>query len=296
MVNKTYRSSNGVHFVVAAESVSVGGLISTDPPLVVAIHGGTYTGKYFDIRGCSLLDRASTLGIPIAVVDRPKYGASANVALVDDSIESNAKAVNSALSDLWRENNGRSSGIFLVGHSIGGAVSILIAATQREWPLLGIAISGVGIRPPQSVADHWHSLPPLASIDVPADAKDALMYGPDGTFDVSARSNAHEADAPAPRQELQDIVFRWPSLFPEVAPKVDVPVHYRQPEFENLWVVSEQEVTNFAAQFTHSGKVDARLLRGSGHNIDFHRLGAAFQLEQLSFAIECSATGCTKRG
>ena len=34
-------------------------------PLVVAIHGGTYSSAYFDVPGYSLLDRAAAVGIPI---------------------------------------------------------------------------------------------------------------------------------------------------------------------------------------------------------------------------------------
>ena len=47
-----------------------------DLPLVIALHGGTYTSAYFDVPGYSLLDRASGLGIPVIAVDRPGYGGS----------------------------------------------------------------------------------------------------------------------------------------------------------------------------------------------------------------------------
>lgn len=44
---------------------------TTDYPLVIAIHGGTYTSTYFDVPGYSLLDRAAALGIPSIAIDRP---------------------------------------------------------------------------------------------------------------------------------------------------------------------------------------------------------------------------------
>ena len=34
---------------------------AADVPLVIALHGGTYTSTYFDIPGYSLLDRAAAL-------------------------------------------------------------------------------------------------------------------------------------------------------------------------------------------------------------------------------------------
>jgi hypothetical protein len=33
-------------------------------PLIIAIHGGTYTSRYFDVPGHSLLDQAGRNGIP----------------------------------------------------------------------------------------------------------------------------------------------------------------------------------------------------------------------------------------
>jgi len=41
------------------------------PPLIVAIHGGTYNSGYFDVAGYSLIQRAAGLGIPILALDRP---------------------------------------------------------------------------------------------------------------------------------------------------------------------------------------------------------------------------------
>jgi pimeloyl-ACP methyl ester carboxylesterase len=276
---------NGVSFTVSPVTDSS---FSADHPLVVAIHGGTYSGKYFDLKGHSLLDRAAMNGIPSAAVDRPHYGSSEGVVSRDGSIESSALAVNKAISELWSERTGCAKGVFIVGHSIGGAVSILLAAMERNWPLLGIAISGIGLRSPNSVVEQWQGLPPVESIEVPAEAKDFLMYGPEGSYLQSVRALAHEADSQTPRQELIDIVFEWPRLLREAAPRVEVPIHYRQPEFDNLWIVDQTEVAAFKAQFTRSSLVDGKLMRGVGHNIDFHRLGAAFQLEQLSFALACS--------
>jgi len=63
-------------------------------------------------------------------------------------------------------------------------------------------------------------------------------------------------------------------------------VHYRQAEFDRLWVVDQSEVDTFAASLTASPLVDARLMTGCGHCIDFHLVGPAFQLQQLGFALE----------
>jgi hypothetical protein len=73
-----------------------------------------------------------------------------------------------------------------------------------------------------------------------------------------------------------------------LAAKVKVPVHYRQAEFDPLWVVGQDQIDGFAAAFSASPLVDARSFASAGHCIDFHRLGLAFQLEQLEFALRCT--------
>jgi pimeloyl-ACP methyl ester carboxylesterase len=51
----------------------VDGALAAHTPLVVAIHGGTYTSAYFDVPGASLMERAAANGIPIVAPDRPGY-------------------------------------------------------------------------------------------------------------------------------------------------------------------------------------------------------------------------------
>ena len=71
--------------------------------------------------------------------------------------------------------------------------------------------------------------------------------------------------------------------------RIGAAVHYRQGEGDNLWQVDEGEVRAFAAALTGSSRVDAAMLRGTGHCLDFHLVGAAFQLVQLAFALQCGA-------
>ena len=44
--------------------------------LLVAIHGGTYTSKYFDTPSSSLLELCASLGYSILALDRPGYGSA----------------------------------------------------------------------------------------------------------------------------------------------------------------------------------------------------------------------------
>jgi pimeloyl-ACP methyl ester carboxylesterase len=261
---------------------------ASDIPLIVALHGGTYTSAYFDVPGYSLLDRAESLGIPIVAIDRPGYGRSTPLAPGDATHLRNAELLDSVIGHLWRDHGAGSRGIVLIGHSIGGAIATLIAARQPRWPLLGLAVSGVGLHTMRGDAEAWAALPNTPTVAMPPPFKDMKMFGAAGTYDAGAPDASRMADAPAPRQELIDIVSVWPQTVLEVAGRVLVPVHYRQAEQDNLWTVDEREVAGFAAAFARAPRVDAALVRGAGHCIDYHRRGAAFQLEQLAFALGCA--------
>ena len=115
------------------------------------------------------------------------------------------------------------------------------------------------------------------------------MFGPKGSYADAMPAASHVAHAPAPRQELLDIVTTWIKDVREVVSQVRVPVHYRQGEFDQLWTVSQDEVKGFADAFTASPSVDASLVKGTGHCMDLHNVGTAFHLQQLGFAVLCAA-------
>jgi pimeloyl-ACP methyl ester carboxylesterase len=259
-------------------------------PLIIAIHGGTYSSNYFDIEGYSLLDRAQAQCLPIIAIDRPGYGHSTDFASAAPSIIHHAQILESAIDEIWRNYKHQACGVVLIGHSIGGAVCIGIAARQPSWPLLGIAVSGVGLDPVPESKDKWNQIPSTQTlVNIPMEAMNGFFFGPEATYDSNVMPQAsYSAGAPAPRSELIDISFGWPKMVATLAANVTVPVHYRQPEFEKLWPVSEDLVSQFANAFSNSPEVDATLVLGAGHCIDFHRVGEQFQLEQLSFAKRCA--------
>jgi pimeloyl-ACP methyl ester carboxylesterase len=257
--------------------------------VIVAIHGGSYTSAYFDVVGHSLLRRAAAVGFRAIALDRPGYGESTPLPTGEETIARNAQRLDAAVGQVWSEFGHGAAGIVLVGHSIGGAIAIAIAALRPSWPLMGIAVSGVGLMLPPQVGGLYAATPD-ALISVPPEAKDSMLFGPRWTHSEDMPAASHIADAPVPRRELQDIFETWPHNVRELAAKVVVPVHYRQGEWDSLWVVDARQIDEFGAAFSGSPEVDAAIVRSTGHCIDFHRLGLSFHLEQLSFASRCTVS------
>jgi pimeloyl-ACP methyl ester carboxylesterase len=257
-------------------------------PLVVAIHGGTYTSGYFDIPGFSLLQRAAALGIPVIAVDRPGYLGSDHVEPGESIILANAVALDQVIGELWQEHGAGHAGVFLIGHSIGGAVTTAVAAGGPAWPLLGIAVSGCLLRVPDGPRLAFDALPDVLMIDLPGPMKDSVMFGPAWTHDPAMPELSHSCDTSVPRAELIDINNGWISRVRSVNAQVTVPVHARQGEFDALWITDAGQARDYAASFTAAPVVDGRLVLRAGHCVDFHHAGAALQLSQLAFALECS--------
>lgn len=259
--------------------------VRSGAPLVIALHGGTYSCAYFDIPGHSLLDNASALGVPVIALDRPNYAGSSPLRSDDSIISDNAEVIGGAIGSIWDEHGGSAPGIVLVAHSIGGAVATTIAATPQSWPLLGLATSGCLVRVPAESAGAWAALPDIPMVDLPVALKDQLMFGPESTYDDAMPAASHPSNTLVPKAELLDITGGWIARRAEVCGRVTVPVHHRQGEFDHLWVTSQAEIDEFRAGFTAAPSVDAELVPASGHCIDFHLPSAEFQRSQLRFAL-----------
>lgn len=162
-----------------------------------------------------------------------------------------------------------------------------MAASRPSWPLLGIAVSGVGLAVTPGDDERWAALPE-GLVSLPTEIKDFVMFGPEGSYRPEMPAASHVANTTCPRAELIDITSTWPRVVREVTGKVTVPVHYRQAEFDRLWIVDQAQVRDFGKAFTQSPKVDAELFPAVGHCIDFHAAAGAFQEQQVKFALDCA--------
>jgi pimeloyl-ACP methyl ester carboxylesterase len=272
-----------------AADTAAGGAGHRGKPLIAALHGGTYTARYYDVAGSargSFMDLAAAAGYPVLCFDRPGYGASPALAPADNTFARHALLLASAIGQA-AERFG-AGGVFLTGHSIGGMIALMIAAGDRDFHLTGLSVTGMGavIRaggPAHALA----SLPPDDTVDLPYDQRDQVMFGPAGTWTADAVEAAHESYALTPVRELIQAP-QWPDEhLPGLAPRITVPVHNALAEFDALWDSTPANVEQFAKLLTAAPFVDASIARATGHSIDHHILGHALHLRQLAFAEEC---------
>jgi pimeloyl-ACP methyl ester carboxylesterase len=258
-------------------------------PVVVAIHGGTYYSKYFDVPRYSLLEVAENEGMATIAIDRPGYGQSNPLPDAPDLLHQNALYLHGIIPRVVAELTPGDAPIFLIGHSMGGAIAITIASLQPEW-LGGIAISGIGTVVPPELPNVFANLPFEEMITLPAEMKDSVMFGPEASMTDEMPGASHVANTTVPLSELMDVISGWVDRFSGLADAVEVPVHYRQAEFDQLWVTDSSTVNEFTQSFRRSEKVDAQIWPGVGHCIDFHKASREFQSRQLAFARSCGAS------
>jgi pimeloyl-ACP methyl ester carboxylesterase len=257
-------------------------------PLLVALHGGTYSGEYYRIAGSaagSYVDVANRNGFSMLVLDRPGYGGSDLLPEDENTFARQAELLDAAVGEMLQSID--ASSVVLVGHSIGGMITLELAARHPSWPLVGVAVTGMGARiPAGGAAETLGSLPFEGVIDLPVPDREGVMFGPAGTFSEDAAVRARASYAPTPFVEL----VRAPQWARErlsvVAPEVAVPVHHGLAEFDALWDTSPEARDAFLAAFAAGVPVESSIVAGVGHSIDHHLLGVVVQLRQLAFALE----------
>lgn len=278
---------DGLTVATAYHPAPGGGL---DQPLLVALHGGTYSSAYFEVAGGplgSFLEVAGRNGFSVLTIDRPGYGESTLLPEEENTFARQAAILDEAIGQataIWP-----TSGVVLVGHSIGGMIGLEIAARHPDWPLLGVATSGNGARIPSGgAAEALGSLPFTGVVDLPVPDRDGVMFGPAGTFSEAALIAAHGSYAPTPFVELVRAPVWAVERLDEVAGAIQVPVHNVLGEYDALWDSSPEALSDYQSRF--AGPVSVSVMRGSGHSIDHHLVGATLQLQQLAFAHACAAT------
>jgi pimeloyl-ACP methyl ester carboxylesterase len=259
----------------------------TGLPLLVCIPGGSYNSHYFDVKGHSFLEAAHAQGFSVVALDRPGYQGSSPVE-GSPTFAKNAVALDAAITELWKRYESSTTGVVLVGHSMGGAIAIHMASNEHSWPLLGISATSIHTDAPQQVTDAWNSIPAEAVIPFSKEQRIQFMYGPEGSYDPAVVDDAEVSADLIPVAELLEVVGPWTTDFAGLAAKVAVPVHYALADTEALWISTDDNVHSFAAAFAASPSVTSERVIGSGHNLDHHNNSAEFHARQLDFARTAS--------
>lgn len=283
----------GSHAIsISAGNVKLSGRFlpaANDQPgaLLVALHGGTYSSKYFDTTSSQLLDFCASLGYSILALDRPGYGSATAVPQDQLSFDGQVPILRQALAEIWKSYGQQSAGMFLIGHSIGGMIVLLLAAEQPHERLLGVNMTGAGGLYNEQTKVAFASLvsdEPTVMMDIAI--KRRAMYGPEWSYPAEQAQYDPQRDVPTAAIELAEAQL-WGTRMPEVAKQVHVPVQFIVPEYDHIWRPDAEALSPVAALFSAAPFVDVGVQRMAGHSVELHTLARAFYMKILAFVEEC---------
>ncbi len=259
-------------------------------PVLVGLHGGLFTGRYFEVAGSpagSFVEIANRNGFSALVIDRPGYGDSGQPPDdYDYAFSEQARVLDAAIGQLLAHYDRPS--VVLIAHSVGGMIGFEIAAAQPSWNLIGLSVTGMGARIPRGgAAEKLGALPLSGVVDVPIDEREKLWYGPDHTCSAAGIAAARTSYAPAPMIELTAAPKWAGSRLDIVAPHITVPIYHVLAEFDALWDGSPAARRLFLSKFTATQRVHSEIVEGVGHCVEHHLIGAAIHYKQLAFAHSC---------
>ncbi|KPI05218.1 hypothetical protein OK074_0356 [Actinobacteria bacterium OK074] len=259
--------------------------------VLVALHGGAVTSRYFDHPAhpeLSLLRTAAALGVTVLALDRPGYGDSApygdTMGDPERRVDLGYAAVDRLLAQL-----SRGAGLFLMAHSIGCDLGVRMAADARRTDLLGVELAGTG----------HHRHPRLTTILTTgrpgARGPRTRAEGGGGIYDLLWEpERLYPADvvgaagllSPGPRYE-NHVAVHWPREFPHLAARVAVPVHFTLGAYEKVWRAGPEGLADIASLFTAAPRVEVAEQAEAGHNLSIGLTATAYHLKVLSFMEEC---------
>lgn len=259
-------------------------------PLIVALHGASYDMRYFDAPGCSVHERAHAAGLSMISITRPGYPATHGSASSQESFERVSATLDSVIGEVWRMLGPGHAGVVLIGHSVGAAIALHVASRRPRWPLLGVAVSGVGDIPAKGPASVFASTPRHLCLEMPFEQVRHFFYSSESSDESTTFDSLAGLLVPFPASDVVEVNTTWCDQLPLVAEKVDVPVHYTLAEWDSLWEVDDERVSAFCSYFTNSPRTWGSVCHGVGHNIEHHAAGYGYVTSVLEFARKLSVT------
>ncbi len=277
--------------VVIVDGVPMSGLLAEAPKpraTIVAIHGGATTGLYFDCPGhpeLSLLRTGAQSGFTMLALDRPGFGSSALYA--DDFVNTSKRidmtyqAIDKILGD-----RDRGAGVFLLAHSAGCELVLRMATDDRGAALLGVEISGTGVRQTEAALEILAS----ASLDrkLPSGLRQ-LLWEPAHLYPDGVDRAVRIRNGPSGVRYEASVVQNWASDLPELAAQVEVPVRFSLGAYEQVWQSGPDALTEVAALFTAAPRVAVYEQPDGGHNLSLGHTATDYHTSVTSFVDECVA-------
>lgn len=260
--------------------------------VILALHGGGYSAGYWNcpVRGTSFFTLAAKLGFHVVAPDRPGYGSSHDFEPARLGLDSQVEFLFDAL-ESWSNTHDYSGPAFVIGHSLGGIIALLMAAHPRAQRLGAVDVLGVPIRFRANPAGETVNSFSQSGTHVPPVDKQTrrlLMFGPDDAYDSLA--NRHDAAAvrPMPVAEYREAIA-MPESWSKVLTRIRIPVQFTVAELETMQATGNEileEVQNLLDSCPHK---TVHLQRRSGHNASAHKIAPAYHLRAIAFFEECLA-------
>ncbi|KAL7422617.1 hypothetical protein Q5752_003265 [Cryptotrichosporon argae] len=262
--------------------------------LLVLIHGGGTNATYFDNTFHSIPAELNALGYNVLNVNRPGYGSNP-VPNTDQPLRTCSPLYAKLFNDVYTSHHGGSGGVILIGHSLGAATSLIIAAEQgNSLPLLGVSALGIiptRARPDISLfegifADDAVQKIPLPEVPTATDLK--LFMGAPDFFDLADLPRLEGIFEGGLKNELKEWIqpdaYEW--FTKDIAPAVNVPLQFMAGEVELQWDTLEAGRPLFDAAarlFTSVPSIETHLLEGGAHNFEFSRNADRLRQKRTAF-------------
>ncbi|GAQ41498.1 thioesterase [Mycobacterium pseudoshottsii JCM 15466] len=279
-----------VSTVVDVDGVAMSALVAEpdqEPKAVIlALHGGATSARYFDCpghRALSLLHTGAAAGFTVVALDRPGYGSSAGDPDAMNRPHQRAALAYGALDRILAQRP-RGAGVFIMGHSNGCELAMWMATETRGAELLGIELAGTG----------WHYQPEAREILTTATGEHRwvslydLLWHPQRLYPPEVL-NAAIISSSAPAYEEQMMADWTRRTFVELVPAVRVPVHFSIAQHEKVWQRDSSALDEIAVLFSGAPRFILHEQPEAGHNISLGHTAGDYHTTVLSFVQQCLA-------
>ena len=298
-----------------SNSAIVTGLVSVPPssratprhkPLVIGIHGGTYSASYFDADANHTASITSEgLGVPFLAFNRPGYRDTTPFQIPSDSsfhIEQGKYFHNVLFPAIWKQ-HGKPNGcscLVLVSHSMGVPGSIVAAslhadepAGSKSYPLAGLVLSGFGTMG----TDNRAPMRGTTDLDWPKEVKDPVMLGPveSGMSDPAIYEQTEVLGTTMTLAELAGAgPDTWFAHWKEYAAKIKVPGLVDMAEHDHKWKGTAEDGQDFLGEFAGSKRREGGVVLGAPHCMELSYAGKGWYARIFGFAMECAFANALK--